>query len=82
MDEQRCPASIFLRNLLYKTIQVPRYLDVNPRQRVLHGDAMVACMDGADYITRLRMVNSELRRHDGTELPKEGERHPIHALYF
>ena len=56
---------------------MPRYLDVNPRQRVLHGDAMVACMDGADYITRLRMVDSELRRHDGTKLPKAGERHPI-----
>ena len=38
---------------------------------------MVACMDGADYITRLRIMNSELRRHDGTELPKAGERHPI-----
>ena len=38
---------------------------------------MVACMDGADYITRLRVVNSELRRHDGSELPKAGERHPI-----
>ena len=38
---------------------------------------MVACMDGADYITRLRVVNSELRRHDGKELPKAGERHPI-----
>ena len=66
-----------LRNLLYETIQVPREVDVNPRQRVLRGDAMVACMDGADYITRLRMVNSELRRYDGGELPKAGERHPI-----
>ena len=42
----------FLRNLLYKTIGVPRGLDVNPRQRVIRGDAVVACMDGADYLTR------------------------------
>ena len=26
----------FLRNLLYKTIKVPREVDVNPRERVLH----------------------------------------------
>ena len=37
---------------------------------------MVACMDGADYVTRLRVVNSELRRNDGGELPRSGERHP------
>ena len=37
----------FLRNLLYKTIEVPRKVDVNPRQRVLRGDAMVACIIAA-----------------------------------
>ena len=62
----------FLRNLLYKTIGVPRGLDVNPRQRVLKGDAVVACMDGADYLTRLREVGTELRRWDGAELPGPG----------
>ena len=54
----------FLRNLLYKTIGVPRNVDVNPRQRVLKGDAVVACMDGADYLTRLREVGPSYA--DGT----------------
>ena len=67
----------FLRNLLYRTIGVPRGIDVNPRQRVLRGDAVVACMDGADYLTRLRQVGTELRRWDGVELPGPGERHPV-----
>ena len=34
-------------------------------------------MDGADYLTRLRKVGSELRRWDGMELPGPGERHPV-----
>ena len=38
---------------------------------------MVACMDGADYLTRLREVGAELRRWDGAELPEAGQRHPV-----
>ena len=67
----------FLRNLLFRTIGVSWKLDVNPRQRVLKGDAVVACMDGADYLTRLRQVGTELRRWDGKELPGPGQRHPV-----
>ena len=36
---------------------------------------MVACMDGADYLTRLREVGTELRRWDGSELPGPRKRH-------
>ena len=67
----------FLRNLLFKTLKAPPDLDINPRQRVLRGDALVACMDGADYLTRLRVVRKELRRWDGAALPAPGERHPV-----
>ena len=67
----------FLRNLLFKTLKVPPELDVNPRQRVINGDAVVGCMDGADYLTRLRVIGSELRRWDGAKLPAPDARHPV-----
>ena len=67
----------FLRNLLFKTLEVPPQLEVNPRQRVIKGDAVVGCMDGADYLTRLRMVRKALRRWDGAELPAPEARHPV-----
>ena len=70
-----------LRNLLYETLKVDPLLDVNPRQRVLEGDAVVGCMDGADYFTRLRIVGVVLRRSDGGELPKPGEVHPVMAAF-
>ena len=38
----------FLRNLLFKTIKVNEAVDVNPRQRVIDGDALVGCMDGSN----------------------------------
>ena len=59
----------FLRNLLFKTLKVSPQLEVHPRQRVLKGDAVVACLDGADYVTRLRVISGVLRRSDGGELP-------------
>lgn len=34
-------------------------------------------MDGADYLTRLRVIGSELRRWDGAKLPAPGTRHPV-----
>ena len=67
----------FLRNLLFKTLRVPAELEVNPRQKVLSGDAVIGCIDGADYLTRLRMIAKTLRRWDGEALPAAGERHPV-----
>ena len=66
-----------LRNLLFKTLRVDEAVDVNPRQRVIDGDALVGCMDGADYFTRLKVVHGVLQRSDGGELPPEGVRHPV-----
>ena len=68
---------ICLRNLLFKTLRVDEAVDVNPRQRVIDGDALVGCMDGADYFTRLKVVHGVLQRSDGGELPPEGVRHPV-----
>ena len=66
---------------MYNTLKVDPALDVNPRQRVLEGDAAVGCMDGADYFTRLRIVWGVLRRSNGGELPGPGERHPVMVAF-
>ena len=68
-----------LRRLLFKTIKVNESLDVNPRQRVIDGDALVGCMDGADYFTRLKVVHGTLQRSNGEVIPPEGERNPVMA---
>ena len=67
----------FLRNLLSKALKVPPEMDVNPRQRGISGDAVVGCMDGADCLTRLRVIGKELRRWDGAKLPALDARHHV-----
>jgi len=39
----------FIRNLVFKHCHVSPSLEVNPRQRVVRGDAVVTCMDGFDF---------------------------------
>ena len=59
----------FLRRLIFQTCEAPRSLEVNPRQKRVDGDAVVACTDGFDYSSRVKNLNSVLNVDE-----KSGER--------
>ena len=46
----------FMRRFMFGTLGVPKELEVNKFSRPADGPAVVTCMDGFDFITKIKFV--------------------------